>query len=74
LIKWSGLPASLATWENVLELKTRFPRAPAWGQAVGEGGENVTNAPPRGREGELGPRAQRVRQPNSRYPETSWTR
>jgi hypothetical protein len=36
-----GLPASLATWENIIELKARFPRALAWGQAAGKGGENV---------------------------------
>jgi hypothetical protein len=33
LIQWSGLPAALATWEDVEALRQRFPRAPAWGQA-----------------------------------------
>lgn len=34
LIRWTGLPASLATWENLRQLQLRFPGAPAWGQAV----------------------------------------
>ena len=33
LVKWSGWPASLATWEDVEALRQRFPAAPAWGQA-----------------------------------------
>jgi hypothetical protein len=31
LIKWSQMPAALATWENYEHLRQRFPRAPAWG-------------------------------------------
>jgi hypothetical protein len=38
LIQWSGMPASLATWGNLLELKERFPNAPAWCQAARDGG------------------------------------
>lgn len=34
LVQWSGLPESLATWENLRQLKHRFPVSPAWGQAV----------------------------------------
>jgi hypothetical protein len=37
LIKWSGFPASLSTWENLEDLKARFPRAPAWGPAGRKG-------------------------------------
>lgn len=33
LIKWTGMPAELATWENICQLKLRFPEAPACGQA-----------------------------------------
>lgn len=33
LIKWSHMPTSLATWENLVDLQRRFPKAPAWGQA-----------------------------------------
>lgn len=42
LIKWSGLPRSLATWEDLESLKQRFPRAPAWGQAGSKGRGSVT--------------------------------
>ena len=38
LILWSGLPRSLATWEDLKALKQRFPRAPAWGQASSQEG------------------------------------
>jgi hypothetical protein len=33
LVQWSGMPTSLATWEDALLLHQRFPRAPTWGQA-----------------------------------------
>lgn len=33
LIKWTGMPTELATWENFRQLKSQFPHAPAWGQA-----------------------------------------
>lgn len=33
LIKWSGLPPSLATWENLEAVQQAFPLSPAWGQA-----------------------------------------
>jgi hypothetical protein len=33
LIKWSGMPVTLATWENLIAVKQRFPLAPAWGHA-----------------------------------------
>jgi hypothetical protein len=33
LIKWSSLPEELATWENLADLKRRFPDAPALGLA-----------------------------------------
>lgn len=33
LVKWSSLPASLATWEDQEALQQQFPFAPAWGQA-----------------------------------------
>jgi hypothetical protein len=42
LIKWSSWPADLATWEDEDAVKHEFPNAPAWGQAVSKGGENVT--------------------------------
>jgi hypothetical protein len=35
------MPASLATWENLEQLKQQFPRAPAWGHAGSQGRANV---------------------------------
>ncbi|VAI09232.1 unnamed protein product [Triticum turgidum subsp. durum] len=43
LIQWSGQSEDLATWEDLDELKQRFPRATAWGQAVLQGRGNVSN-------------------------------
>ena len=42
LVQWSSMSESLATWEDELQLKARFPHALAWGQASVEGGANVT--------------------------------
>lgn len=39
LVKWSGWPSSLATWEDLAPLQQRFPAAPAWGQAGSLQGE-----------------------------------
>jgi len=33
LIKWQHIPAEAATWENLSNLKKRFPSFDAWGQA-----------------------------------------
>lgn len=41
-VQWDGLPPSLFTWEKPEELHHRFPKAPAWGQAEPQEGENVT--------------------------------
>lgn len=41
LIHWFDLPASLAAWEATIPLKSRCPRAMAWGQAKSKGGGNV---------------------------------
>ena len=37
LVQWMSLPADMATWEEVYDLRRRFPKAPAWGQAGYEG-------------------------------------
>jgi hypothetical protein len=37
LIKWSGMDASLATWEDAEAVQQQFPQAPAWGQAGAQG-------------------------------------
>ena len=41
LVQWSGADESAATWEDLDSLKQSFPRAPAWGQAVSQGGGRV---------------------------------
>jgi hypothetical protein len=45
LIQWSGLPAALASWEDIEALRQCFPRAPAWGQAGSYQGGDVSNTP-----------------------------
>lgn len=42
LIQWSAWPPELATWEDEDSLRTRFPAAKAWGQALSQGGKDVT--------------------------------
>ena len=44
LIKWSGLPSTLATWENLEVLRQRFPMAPTWGQVASQGEEGVISS------------------------------
>jgi hypothetical protein len=41
-IKWSHMPASLATWENAAHLRELFPLAPAWGLAATQDGGSVS--------------------------------
>jgi len=60
LIKWSGMPASLATWEDLEALRQRFPLAPTWGQ-VGSQEEGGVSSP--------GPR---TRRPNSKVTGPEW--
>ena len=66
LIKWSGLPSSLATWENMADLRRRFPRAATWGQVASQ------------EEGSVGtvscssPRQRRDARPNVRVHGPEW--
>ena len=43
LVHWSGVDAGLATWENETEMRAKFPKVAACGQASFEGGGNVMN-------------------------------
>jgi hypothetical protein len=43
LVKWTGLPASFATWEDYNVMKIRFPEASIWGQLVSSEGSSVTD-------------------------------
>jgi hypothetical protein len=42
-VHWTSLPSSLATWEELHDLRRRFPACAAWGQAAFQGGRNVSN-------------------------------
>jgi hypothetical protein len=42
-VRWSNALPELTTWEDADDLCRRFPYAPAWGQAVLQGRENVTD-------------------------------
>ena len=79
LVLWSGLDASLATWENRDALKNRFPNAPAWGQAVFEEEGNVSTLEMEPDElkivesgGTQQPRVQRKRRANTRVTGPDW--
>jgi hypothetical protein len=43
LVRWSGTSSSTTSWEDLEELRHRFPSATAWGQAVFQGRGNVTS-------------------------------
>jgi hypothetical protein len=42
LVRWSQSSDSLATWEDLVTLKQRFPVAPTWGQPDSNGGGVVS--------------------------------
>jgi hypothetical protein len=46
LVKWNNLPSELATWEDYEALRQEFTRSTAWGQAVPQGGGDVSSSPP----------------------------
>ena len=77
LIQWSGLPPSLATWENLDDLKRRFHQAPALGLAGSFGGGSVSSTHDDGDEEAalVGPRkSTRERRPNKRVTGTDWAK
>jgi hypothetical protein len=71
LVQWSGQPEILATWEDSDELKQRFPRAPAWGQAGLQGRGNVNTADVPQAEAI---REKRARKESTRFPSRDWVR
>ncbi|VAH54334.1 unnamed protein product [Triticum turgidum subsp. durum] len=76
LVQWSGFPTSLATWEDKIPLRSRFPRALAWGQAKRKGRGNVTRTTPSNpsEPAQAKPtRPQRSKQPNQRYTGPDWS-
>jgi hypothetical protein len=42
LVRWSGCDAALDTWEDEFDIRRRFPRAAAWGQAANQDRRNVS--------------------------------
>jgi len=69
LIKWSGWPPELATWEDEDEVLRLFPDFTAWGQAVANEGGDVTvriKAP------EGSTKTKRPRKPNTRVIGPDW--
>ncbi|WVZ61926.1 hypothetical protein U9M48_011733 [Paspalum notatum var. saurae] len=42
LVRWTSLPDSMATWDEEIDLRRRYPKAPAWGQAGIQGEGYVT--------------------------------
>ncbi|VAH37830.1 unnamed protein product [Triticum turgidum subsp. durum] len=78
LIRWTGQPASVATWEDREELQHHYPAAPAWGQADSQEGGNVTDQPTTtataARQGDgVQQRTRRAHEPNKRYTGPEWT-
>ncbi len=83
---WSRQDPVAVTWENLQELRQRFPQAEAWGQASFQGGKNVTTATssdqPQGKDdqgkepishNEQRRKSARERQPNRLYNSSVWT-
>jgi hypothetical protein len=71
LVKWSGSNDALATWEDEVALRLKFPEAPAWGQADSQGGGGVSTASAGDHKHELGPRP---RKPNPRVSGVEWVK
>jgi hypothetical protein len=70
LIKWKGSPPELATWEEEDEILRLFPEFTAWGQAVANGGGNVTVR--KVSAGSEGKKSKRTKKPNPKYHGPGW--
>jgi hypothetical protein len=70
LIKWKGSPPELATWEEEDEILRLFPEFTAWGQAVANGGGNVTVR--KVSAGSEGKKSKRTKKPNLKYHGLGW--
>jgi hypothetical protein len=73
LVKWSGRPIDLATWEDAKSLQQKFPHRPAWGQAGVQARRNVNTAVVRQElSKELPRRSCRPKKPNMKYDSPNW--
>jgi hypothetical protein len=75
-IKWSHMPASLATWENATHLREQFPLAPAWGHADSQEGGSVSqlaNPEAHAQDRSSSPRPRRPRKPSTRFYGPTWS-
>ena len=69
LIQWSGMPSSLATWEDRESIQQSFPFAPAWGQAAFQRPGNASPVDPASE----GPRrSSRPTRPSTRVNGPEW--
>ena len=76
LIQWSSWPPALATWEDEVVLREKFPTAPAWGQAVSEEEGDVTVIDHQDQAAEHQaqekPKMKRIRKPNTKIVGPEW--
>jgi hypothetical protein len=72
LIQWSGMPAHLATWENLEALRQRFPDASTWGQVESQEGRNVSSPTTDPAQSEQAPRPKRAIKPSVRVNGPEW--
>ncbi|CAD6238507.1 unnamed protein product [Miscanthus lutarioriparius] len=74
LVKWNNLPSALATWEDFEAVRQEYPRATAWGQAVFQGGGDVSHRSNSAQDGAPGsrPGGRRPRKPNPRVTGDQW--
>lgn len=76
-VQWSDPAVLDITWEDKEELQQRFPAATAWGQAVPQGGGDVSIPPDTSNDQGVTlqrDRPKRLVQPNRRYLGPEWTK